>query len=89
LTIAGQGIALGSKPCTHKWLYDGKRLLQGEVCVFAAAIEPMVRSKPAFGASAFDGEARVAQRAALHDQSPDWMTIFKKNSSRGPDSPMN
>jgi hypothetical protein len=78
LTTAAQGTALGSKPCTHKRLDNGKRLLQREVCVFATAIEPMVRSKPTFGASAFDGEARVAQRAALHGQSPDWVTILEK-----------
>jgi len=38
LTTAAQGIALGSKSCTHKWLDHGKRLLQGEVCVFPAAM---------------------------------------------------
>jgi hypothetical protein len=89
LITATQGIAHGSEPCTHKWLDDRKRLLHGEVRVFAAAIEPMVLSKPASDASAFDGKARVAQSAALHDQSPDWMTIAKRNSSRRPDSPMN
>jgi hypothetical protein len=76
-------LRLVSKPCTYKWLDDGKRLLQGEVCVFATAIEPMVLTKPAFGASAFDVEARVAQRAALHDQSPDWMTILEKKVAPG------
>ena len=78
MITAAQGIAPGSEPCTHKWLDDGKRLLQGEVRVFAAAIEPMVLSKPASDASAFDGEARVAQGAPLHDQSPDWVTILEK-----------
>jgi hypothetical protein len=50
---------------------SGKRFLHGKVGVFAATIIATVPSQPAFDVPAFDDEARVAQSAALHDQSPD------------------
>jgi hypothetical protein len=41
--------------------------------VFAATVVPMILAEPAFDVSIFDDEARIAESAVLHDQSPDWV----------------